>query len=225
MAYLYFFVAFGPTCLAQFEFIHRRVVSFGHEVILFTDNNKVKYDGVKVIHVESPRERQHMYKFRCSVHRLIDLSKYQAVCYADTDVVIRRDIFEKYSHSITVAQEPDVMMDNEHFCELLTPYERIAARKWPALNAGFIVVPRKMINFWKYWEKIADKSYAKRPWIAEQHSLNWIYFHEFNRWHIKLFQGNDFGWPIKGIKGEFAEHYICLKNEDKLPHMKKLSGL
>lgn len=34
-----------------------------------------------------------------------------------------------------------------------------------------------------------------------------------------LFDSQDIGWPVKGIPGKYAEHFICLKNEDKIKWM------
>ena len=220
MRNLVFMVAFGKRCLQEFDLIYPSILGFGNEVLLITDKN-IKRKGVEVLQFSKPEETQEMYKFRVHIYRVFDFSLYDSVCYMDTDVIMRRNIFEKYNDRIYVAKEPDVMMDNEHFCELLTNKERIEASTMPAINSGFFVVPKRLIDFWEHYEEITIKSYEKRPWIAEQHAMNWIYFHERERWEMKLFDREDIGWPVKGIEGKYVEHYICLKNEDKIGWMRR----
>ena len=212
-------VAFGDRCLEEFDLIYPSIVGFGNEVLLITDKD-VKRKGVQVLQFSAPEEKQEMYKFRVHIYRVHDFEIYDSVCYMDTDVVMCQNIFDKYKDGVYAAREPDVSMDNEHFCELLTEKERIEAASMPAINSGFIVVPKRLIGFWERYEDITIKSYEKRPWIAEQHAINWLYFHERERWEMKLFDREDIGWPVKGISGKYAEHYICLNNEDKIGWMR-----
>jgi len=220
MRNLVFMVAFGDRCLEEFDLIYPPILGFGNDVLLITDKN-IKRKGVEVLQFSAPEEKQEMYKFRVHIYRVVDFSLYDSVCYMDTDIVMKRNIFDKYKDGIYAAKEPDVMMDNEHFCELLTNKERIEASTMPAINSGFFVVPKRLIDFWEHYEEITIKSYEKRPWIAEQHAMNWIYFHERERWEMKLFDREDIGWPVKGIEGKYVEHYICLKNEDKIGWMRR----
>ena len=219
MRNLYYMIAFGEDYLIQFDCVHRTLLDMPAEIALVTDID-IAFKGVTVYKVDIPEGRQEAFKYRTQVHRIIDFENYDAVCYADTDVIIKRNLFEKYSTSLFVPQEAGVMMDNEHFSELLTNEERIAAARWPAINAGLFIVPKARLPFWSRYEEMTERSYKKRPWIAEQHALNWLYFHEFNNWDMRLFERHDIGWPVKGISGEYAEHYICLKNEEKIRWMK-----
>jgi hypothetical protein len=213
---LIYLVAFGQEYMEQFNCIYPLLRQMGNDIMLITDKD-VNYKRVRLYRVRTPKDRSQMFKYRIFGYKAADFRKYDAVCYMDTDIIMHQDIFEKYNDGIFAAAEPNVMMDNEHFSGMLTPIERSKAEDMPALNSGFIVVSRKFHSFWPYYERVTEAAYRRRPWIAEQHALNWIYFHD--KFPVRLFDSQDIGWPVKGIPGKYAEHFICLKNEDKIKWM------
>ena len=96
MRNLVFMVAFGDRCLEEFDLIYPPILGFGNDVLLITDKN-IKRKGVEVLQFSKPEETQEMYKFRVHIYRVFDFSLYDSVCYMDTDVIMRRNIFEKYN--------------------------------------------------------------------------------------------------------------------------------
>lgn len=212
-------IAFGDMCLEQFSLMLPGLQQCGTEIVLITESDRTM-PGVRCIKVPMPGSRAEMMAYRTRTWRLVRLDNYAMAWYMDTDIVIKKNLFAKYEgESLWLCAEPDQRMDNEHFSGLLSGREHETARRWPAINSGIVGVPRRSHMFWKMWEDITARAMRQRPWIAEQQALNWIYFHYWNRYRMRIMDRHDVGYPAKSLGGDYAMHYCCMKDTDKLNNM------
>ena len=212
---LVYLVAFGKDYLDQFDLMYQGLIRMGVDVCLITDQN-VKRQGVEVITIGTPLEKMQMFAFRIYGHKIIDFTKYDQVWYSDTDIIFKDNIFDKYKGHY-VCREPWNTMAEEHFNGLLNDQEVLSAKKLPAINSGLVCAPGDSL-FWSEYQTVTERAYRRRAWISEQHALNWMYLKRRDKYNFKLFADEDIGYPARGIKGGYVDHYNCYK--DKLTWMR-----
>ncbi len=222
---LVYAIAFGETCLKQFELIAEGLERCNIDILLIT--NKAYFSKrVKVLRVAGVQDTARQFAYRTQVFTLFDFSQYERVWYIDTDFLIFKDLFKKYESNqlnVFVCREPKTSMQNEHFSLALNRHEYYLAKPQQGINAGIISVPLRHVGFWEHYDNELRQYQrtVEREWIMEQQVLNRIYMRYRDRFHIKVFDPEDVGFPLKGVNSkEYTWHYACYKQNEKLPLMR-----